>query len=367
MDFFPHIGLNYVLGGDIGDVEIENRVPVVFNNRISPWEVQDRKFVKIFRLSKPLARELITTLEPHLPAARRASAIPTDIRVLTALQFMASGSYQESVGANRYLGLSQSSVSKCLHSVCDAIEPILGNYIKFPTNAQDVEAVKLGFWEKFGFPGTVGAIDCTHVAIVSPPKQDANYPEHIFVNRKNYHSINTQIVSDAERRILSIWPRFPGSTHDSFIWRNSGLRGHLQNLYHRDQSTWLIGDSGYGLEPSLIKPFEHTEEGTPEFRFNQRHRQARAIVECSIGLLKNRFRCLLRDRTLHYYPPTAAKIINCCAALHNLCLRDNVPLLLNVDERLVNDEDVPVVAQGNNANYRRALIVRDRIVRNYFN
>lgn len=46
------------------------------------------------------------------------------------------------------------------------------------------------FYEKHRFPGEVGCIDCTHVAVVAP-----NENEHIYVNRKGYHSINVQLVS----------------------------------------------------------------------------------------------------------------------------------------------------------------------------
>lgn len=51
------------------------------------------------------------------------------------------------------------------------------------------------FYQEHGFPGVVGCIDCTHVAIVRPGTQDPEYPEHLYVNRKNYHSINVQLVS----------------------------------------------------------------------------------------------------------------------------------------------------------------------------
>lgn len=52
------------------------------------------------------------------------------------------------------------------------------------------------FYNRFGFPGVVGCIDCTHVAIVAPNTNNADHPEHIYVNRKGYHSVNTQIVSN---------------------------------------------------------------------------------------------------------------------------------------------------------------------------
>ena len=39
-------------------------------------------------------------------------------------------------------------------------------------------------------PGVIGCIDCTHIAIVKPDND-----EHLFFNRKGYHSLNVQMVS----------------------------------------------------------------------------------------------------------------------------------------------------------------------------
>lgn len=46
------------------------------------------------------------------------------------------------------------------------------------------------FFEKTGFPGVIGAIDGTHIAIF-PPESER---EHLFINRKLYHSLNVMIV-----------------------------------------------------------------------------------------------------------------------------------------------------------------------------
>lgn len=55
------------------------------------------------------------------------------------------------------------------------------------------------FYRTTGFPGVIGCIDCTHVAFV-PPSTNLNleenqHPEYLYINRKNYLSINVQLVN----------------------------------------------------------------------------------------------------------------------------------------------------------------------------
>lgn len=124
-----------------------------------------------------------------------------------------------------------------------------------------------------------------------------------------------------------------------------------------------LGDSGYPLQRILMKAIPNTREGTPQHRYSTTLTSARSSAECTIGLLKNRWRCLLRHRTLHYYPPKAANIISCCAALHNLCIRENVPLILENAEEHVNDVDMHENEMLEDA---IAVDVRDTLINNYF-
>lgn len=99
------------------------------------------------------------------------------------------------------------------------------------------------------------------------------------------------------------------------------IRNHLSNVYRVDHE-WLLGDSGYPLEPWLLTPFSHPVNGSLESRYNTKFNSARSVVERAIGMLKGRWRCLCKQRMLHYKPTTSSKIINACSVLHNICIEN---------------------------------------------
>ncbi|XP_018359006.1 PREDICTED: putative nuclease HARBI1 isoform X1 [Trachymyrmex cornetzi] len=82
----------------------------------------------------------------------------------------------------------------------------------------------------------------------------------------------------------------------------------------------------------MMTPIIDAIEGSPEAEYNRKQMKCRSLIEQCNGVLKMRFRCLLKHRVLHYSPPTASKIIYTCAVLHNMCINENVPLYLNDDD-----------------------------------
>lgn len=75
-------------------------------------------------------------------------------------------------------------------------------------------------------------------------------------------------------------------------------------------------------------------------------RQARMTIERVNGVLKARFRCLLKHRTLNYSPVKAAKIIYSCGVLHNIAQHFNVNMPVDaVEEEIVvqfpNNDGIP--------------------------
>ncbi|XP_065172094.1 putative nuclease HARBI1 [Atheta coriaria] len=132
------------------------------------------------------------------------------------------------------------------------------------------------------------------------------------------------LIVDSNGVITACSARMPGSVHDAAIWHMTSIRKLLKRQFEGGvQRTYLIGDSGYPLEPWLFTPF-HNPQNPNEVRFNTLLTSARNVVERVNGVLKGRFRCLLRHRTLHYNPRRSSRIISTCCILHNFAARRNM-------------------------------------------
>ncbi|CAH2101936.1 unnamed protein product [Euphydryas editha] len=358
---------------DSDDSDDEEEIEGARGNRHNIYNDSNKKFVSNYRLTKELTKTLIEILRPLMVPSRRLSDLPIEIKVLTALNFFAKGSYQSCIGNHKNLKISQSTVSNCITEVVKALNhpSVFGNWVKFPRNISEMMAISQQFYELYRIPGVVGCIDCTHVAIHSPPN-DQHYEESIYVNRKGYHSINTQLICDANLCIINVNALFPGSSHDSFIWNQSKVSEIMEQLHrHGTGRYYLIGDCGYPLRPWLHTPILEPQPGSEE-NYNKAFKSARSTIERCNGVLKSRFRCLLKDRVLHYLPEKATQIINSCCVLHNMCINSNI----NIEEDSSVEEDESEMDFGvfdtipqqehRNAHLTAGEIYRNNIIRNYF-
>jgi len=204
-----------------------------FNDFVTVDSLTDDELYQSTRFPRRAIHDLIDILRDDLERQTdRSHAVPVETQVLSALHFYSSGSFQWMIG--RSTGLSQASVSRVINGVTDSLCKLADTTVTFPLSRQTITDNKQAFNAIAGFPNVIGAIDCTHVPIKSPTVN-----EDAYVNRKGVHTINVQAVCDANMRLLDIVAKWPGGTHDSFIWRSSSLHqlfedGHMQ-------SGWLLG------------------------------------------------------------------------------------------------------------------------------
>lgn len=135
--------------------------------------------------------------------------------------------------------------------------------------------------------------------------------------------------------------RWPGGSHDAFIWRGSSLREVFTDGFIPEKN-FLIGDSGYPLEPWMMTPFEN-EDTERRKKYNETHRRARNVVERCFGVLKSRFKCLSDSGgILMYAPNKVCRIVIACAVLHNICMTYNISADAYDDDSDHSDtEDLP--------------------------
>lgn len=297
----------------------ETRERRYLRSRIDHFSLSDESFSANFRLNKEAFRFVLSEIAEHVPDNRNGG-LSTEQKLAAVLRFLAEGSYQRGVGNDHHVAVAQPTLSKILSEVLEVMErQLCPKFIVMAMTEQEKDAAKTFFYEKCAIPGVVMCVDGTHVKIL-PPSEN----RELYLNRKGFYSLNVMIICDDRQKIRCVDPRFQGSNHDSHIWRASAARAYFEDLHaNGDRNTKLLGDAGYPAEPWLITPFRAAQEGTEESAFNKRHSKGRMIVERTIGVLKNRFRCLLGARQLHYTPLKAARIVNVCSALHNFCIDFN--------------------------------------------
>ncbi|KAM8823429.1 LOW QUALITY PROTEIN: putative nuclease HARBI1 [Spinachia spinachia] len=289
-----------------------------------------------FRFGKGDKEYLVNLLRPK-PQHRtqKSHGLSVEDQILIALRF------HQVVGD--YMGVVKSAVC----DVSIVLASLVNEFVSFPKDNQIAQA-KRSFFLLGKMPNTIGPIDCTHVHIQAPREN-----EWEFINRKGRHSINVQLVCDADL-IITKWP---GSVHDARILRESAL---YRDLQANPPDGIILGDGAYPLLPWLMTPFVTTN--TPaQARFNTARCRARCAIERLNGALKRRFACL---NYLRVEPQKACNRTLACIVLHNIATKRNVPLCADDDaaEPLGDPNQPPAFCQ----NEQTGRATRDAIVRHYF-
>lgn len=323
----------------------------IFPVRINLSEIDEHDIKDRYRLNSDAIMSLYELIKKDLiSTTKRSNAVPGIVKLLCALHYFTSGSLQSTVAEAG--GITQSTFSRALSEVISAILKLADQFIKFPSDPAGLHLIKQGFQSIDGFPDVLGTVGCTHIAI-SPPSE----MEQMYRNKKHYHSINVQIICDSDMRILDVVSRFPGSTHDSTVLKESGIHERFDK---GEFSGWLLGDAGYGVKPWLLTPFENPATES-EVRYNLSHNATYSVVERTIDVLKSRFRCLDNPNgVLLYNPEKVSKIILVCCIIHNIAVVKNIEVDLALDLR------PPIKDESTEDDTMEGTVQRDKVVAEYF-
>ncbi|XP_063631382.1 uncharacterized protein LOC134802678 [Cydia splendana] len=263
------------------------------------WNVlSEAEFVAHYRLPRrrvrALARELGPLIQNHCSR-----------KLLSCLRYLATDTARPLTGASE---------------VIDALNhhTFINKYITFPLQAKARERVTHRFKQLYKLPNVLGVVDGVQIAIHDlPPAQEEG-----FLNRAGFHSLNVQLICDADLNILSVDNSQGGCVHDCAIWAAHPLHLQLQRQHEEGGRVYLLGDSGYLQRVTLMTPFP-TPSDPYETLYNFHHSRAWSSIKQCIHLLRQRWRRL----TIPLPENKARKIINACAVLHNMAQQCSAPVL----------------------------------------
>uniref|UniRef100_A0A9J8DDJ6 Putative nuclease HARBI1 n=1 Tax=Cyprinus carpio carpio TaxID=630221 RepID=A0A9J8DDJ6_CYPCA len=178
-----------------------------------------------------------------------------DIEVLVFLYWLAHAASYHVVSLA--FDIPKSTVHDIVHRISRAVIFILRRVIAFPT-PDDLEEVGAGFVQLAGSPAfrmVAGAIDGCHIRIKSPASEALCY-----FNRKLFHSVQLQAITDHKGKFVDIFVGYPGSVHDARVLKNSPV--YTGRLYP-PAGNHILGDGGYpclSVRPSASS--HHTESCT---------------------------------------------------------------------------------------------------------
>lgn len=318
-----------------------------------PTELLDRytdeEFRMRFRITKSTFEVLLVMIKDGLSfESLRNNPISPEVQLLITLRFFATGDFQMTNGD--LFGVHQTSVCRIVHRVSPIFAKMSDMYIRFP-DSEELSIIRRHFYDNFQFPGVIGAVDGTHIRIEKP----TGPVSELYRNRKDYFSINTQVMCDHNLKIRDLVVRWYGSAHDSRVFNNSRLMDRLEGL---TAGSWVLGDSGYPCLPFTLTPFLRPNSHGQQ-AYNTAHCKARNVVERCIGVWKRRFPvikyCLRVDLS------RCPAIIIATAVLNNIAIDEGDPDFGEEDsENSANDEVVQPITGS------RGNVIRNAVVAQYF-
>ncbi|KAM5138088.1 uncharacterized protein ACMZJ9_016663 isoform 2-T2 [Mantella aurantiaca] len=270
--------------------------------------------------------ELCTPELHRLDTASRKKVSPTE-RLVVTLWFLATGHSYACIHFEFHLG--KSTIYYIVQSTCKALWRILHNLVMpVPTQERWKEIADL-YWERWNFPNCVGAMDGKRIRIVMPPFSGSNDTDY-----KKYFSLVLLAVVDANYRFTYIDVGSYGNASDSAIFNQFKLGQLLHNnqLKLPADRPWpgtsepaypffFVTDECFAIDQHVIQPYSQRELNHDKKIFNCRFKRARRTVECTFGVLSNKWRIL--HKTMQMTPENATNVIKATCVLHNyVCKRE---------------------------------------------
>lgn len=219
--------------------------------------------------------------------------------------------------------LGQTTLSTIIKEVCTVIWDKLQTCLSLPATANDWMKIADGFEKHANFPHCIGSIDGKHIRLIQPADSGSMY-----YNYKHFFSLVLMAACDANYNFIYIDVGAYGKSSDSAIFQETELYKKLisntlnipEPLQISENNPTLfpyvfIGDEAFGLSTNIMRPYGGNNLSAEKKFFNCRLSRARRYIECTFGILTNKWRIF--HRPLNVHTELAKSIVRTCCVLHN--------------------------------------------------
>ena len=272
-----------------------------------------REFKGRMRMDVSTFEYLCSTLAPAMQRqdTNMRLAVPVQVKVAVSISRLATGNSMQSIADLYKIGLSTSQLAVSQFNV--AVKSILlQKFLRWPSPTV-MEKFAQEFQDIHNIPYVIGAVDGSHIPIVAPRLHAADY-----YNRKGFHSILLQGVVSSKCLFWDFDIGWAGSMHDANLWSRTDIGRFCED--GRLSPYALVGDAAYPCRPWMLSPFKGHKDGLTreQYHWNFVQSSTRMCVERAFGMLKGRWRILLKKIDVHL--KNVPELVSTCLLLHNICI-----------------------------------------------
>ena len=163
---------------------------------------------------------------------------------------------------------------------------------------QKWEDVAKGFFKYAHFPNCIGAIDGKHIRIIQPADTGS-----LYYNYKSFFSTVLLAVCDANYSYICVDVGAYGKSSDAAVFHNSILyKKLLENkldipgpkpISIAETTCFphvIVGDEAFGIMENVMRPYSGKYLPYKKKIFNYRLSRARRYIECTFGIMANKWR-----------------------------------------------------------------------------
>ncbi|KAL4090147.1 hypothetical protein QTP88_025046 [Uroleucon formosanum] len=291
----------------------------LFNLFYNDLRKYEDKFFNYLRMSVNSFDELMEQLREDLTGQQtnmRECISPVEKLVVTL-----SGCSFTELHHEYRLGIS--TISGFVAQVCEAIwNRLKDEFMPQPSTQMWLE-ISNKFEKCANFPNCIGAVDGKHIRVIKPTDTGS-----LYFNYKHYFSIVLIGVCDSNYSFVAIDVGAYGKSSDSSIFKESMFYKKMMKntlnipdpkpistLNAEPMPHVIVGDEAFGLSENIMRPYGGKNLTVTKKIFNYRLSRARRYIECTFGILSNKWRIF--HRPLNVKLDLAQNIIKSCCILHN--------------------------------------------------